>query len=703
MLSSRVPFIHWVHAHVHCVKHVRTIRLSTSFSTVNSSMSSPVSLDVRPIPCHSIGDGSRCLRDVMHVRSTHTLPMVGLLTRSRALLPWSCDIFTTTTRLLHRADVQHARSSFVTNTAGTTVRMSDDPNTSSLPASSTVCRNENTAHIAQEGKQAHGDGADDRADIPGTQIMAHSVATACHDVSAPPHPSAMRGTPIQMDHGGVGSSGIEKSDTGAHVCRRDSAPCIVATARDVVGEVYLHEIANTLEERRQQRRDKMFDSMIVFEGGCLSDHDMLGDRLIMRDFVHFALYHKKWGYHPKLFRKYRQWMTSGYFDPIPFAALRNQYDFERCVAKIHESTPGFISPTQLFQPYYGWVLAEYLVTTVRAKFDPREPLVVYDVGAGTGALALSILDYLAENFPAEYARCEYHVLEQNPYLIQTLRNKLVHHYHHVHIHHLSVLNWRALERRRCVVIAIELMSSMPHDCIVWDGQGCCNEEWIVFGTRNNLATASEKHFNVTDPVILRYLRYLNWMHEESFHHLQLLCVTDGRVTVDSQPHESIEINRKDSLVMMISKLWWVASPFNTAWLPTAQMLFLEMLAHYFPRHHLFAVDWSSVRQGLVGVNGPVVQVKMRIAKDLYLRRPLDTFCNNAGMNDLCFPTDFDHLGILYQNICGEKDTSCMSHPEFWRVHGGDKSALFTTKSGFNPLLEDFSQLHVFTSHHPAEL
>lgn len=115
----------------------------------------------------------------------------------------------------------------------------------------------------------------------------------------------------------------------------------------------------------------------------------------MRDYIHFALYNSKYGYFPRLCRKYRAEMTSGYFDPIPWGSLRNEQDYELSVNAIHKSTPAFVTPTQLFQPYYGWVLAEYLVTTYRAKFDPREPLVIYDVGAGTGALALSILDYLA--------------------------------------------------------------------------------------------------------------------------------------------------------------------------------------------------------------------------------------------------------------------------------------------------------------------
>ncbi|KAG5505498.1 hypothetical protein GH5_03527 [Leishmania sp. Ghana 2012 LV757] len=485
---------------------------------------------------------------------------------------------------------------------------------------------------------------------------------------------------------------------------RNGAPSVVSSRNDISSEARLDEIVALLEEKRLGRQRKLFEDMLVFEGGAVADHPSLGTSLIMRDFVQFALYHNKWGYYPKLFRKYRQLMTTGYFDPIPFASLRSQHDYERYVAKLHESTPGFVTPTQLFQPYYGWVLAEYLITTHRAKFDPREPLIVYDIGAGTGALALSMLDYLAEHFPDLYATCEYHAVEQNPHLIQVLRNKLIHHYHHVNIHHLSVLNWRQLEKRRCVVLAVELFSGMPHDCVLWDQEAVVSEHWFGFQQHDNLATVHERYYALQDPIILRYLRYLNWMQEESFHNLKVLCLTGGRETLDAPKRRSIEPNMADSTTSIVTKMAYIMSPLHTAWLPTAQMVFLEMLAQYFPRHHLFAADWSSVRQALPGVNGPVLQVKLRVAKDIYLRKSADALHANAGMVDICFPTDFDHLSTVYTSICGAlKEVESMRHPVFWQTHGGNKTALFTTRSGYNPLLEDFQQFHVFTSHHPPEL
>lgn len=482
-----------------------------------------------------------------------------------------------------------------------------------------------------------------------------------------------------------------------------SGPKIV-TSNFGVGNRSISELAFKEEEKRVARQKRLFEDLVVFDGGSLADHDSFGDRLIMRDFVHFALYHRKWGYYPKLFRKYRELMTSGFFDPVPFGSLRSQNDYEMYLGKIHETTPSFITPTQLFQPYYGWVLAEYVVGTMRAKFDPSEPLVIYEVGAGTGVLANNFLDFLAEHHRDVYERCEYHVIEQNPILIPILRNRLIHHYHHVKVHNISILNWREMDPRRCFVIGLELFSGMPHDCIVWSGDASTAELWFDFPQRDNLSSVVDRYLPAKDPVLLRYLRYLNWLQEDSFHSLKVLCMTGGRENIDpSRWDNGVEPGMHDPLHLVLTKTFNVHNPFRTAWLPTASMLMLEVLAQYFPRHHSFFADWSSVQSNLPGWNGPVCQTKMRLAKDFYVRRAVDTLNSNAGMVDICFPTDFTHLQTVYKNICGEhKEIVNMTHPDFWKTFGGDKTSLFCTKSGFNPIIEDFRQFHVFSSHHPAE-
>lgn len=464
------------------------------------------------------------------------------------------------------------------------------------------------------------------------------------------------------------------------------------------------ELAQEEEERRVARQEHLFEDMLVFKGGAIADHDTLGTRMLMRDFVHYSMFHYKWGYYPKLARKYRELMTSGFYDPIPFGQLRNQADYEEYVARVSEASPTFATPPALFQPYYGWVLAEYMITVMRSKFHPSEPLIIYEVGAGAGTLAVSILNFLAEQYPDVYAQCEYHCIELSSYAIPVLRKRLVHHYHKAHIHHISIHNWRNLEPRRCFVLGVELLSNMPHDNIVWADDGSSYETYMYFEQDNNLATATERWEATTDPLILRYLRYSNWMKEESYNALRVLCLTDGQNVTLKPKYHRMEPTIYDPWIEAMTKSLNVHNPFRVAWLPTGSTVMLETLAEFFPRHHALFADWGSVQGGINGFQGPLVQAKIRIAKNLYARRMCDNLTTNGGMVDLCFPTDFDRMVDTYRNICGEhKEITNMTHPDFWKTFGGEKTSLFTTRSGYNPMIEDFGVFNVFATHHPAEM
>lgn len=473
----------------------------------------------------------------------------------------------------------------------------------------------------------------------------------------------------------------------------------------VFNEDRVVELARAEEERRVARVEKLFENLLVFDGGAIRDHETVGRTMIQRDFVNYAMYHYKWGYYPKLCMKYRELMTIGFHDPVPFGSLVGQQDYEEYASRVSSQTPTFATPASLFQPYYGWAVAEYMITTMRAKFHPDEPLIIYDVGAGSGNLALSILDFLAEQYPDIYERCEYHCIDLSKYMIPVQRKKLIHHMNHVHIHHISIHNWREVEPRRCFVLAMEVMSNMPHDRITWADEGSSYEQWIEFDEIDNLSMAREKLYQTKDPLILRYLRCANWLQEESYHELRTLSLTDGNTTVTVPKYgPMLEPDLRDNSFLVLTKAMAVHNPFRIAWLPIGQYVMLEVLSEFFPRHHAFFADWNRVTTPIMGINGPVLQAKIRVSREQFIRISADQLCQNAGSVDICFPTDFDVLTDTYRNICGEhKEVMNMSHPDFWKTHGGEKTSIFTTRTGFNPLLEDFGAFSVFATNHPAEM
>lgn len=456
-------------------------------------------------------------------------------------------------------------------------------------------------------------------------------------------------------------------------------------------------------KRLELRRQKLYDDMLVFEGGSIDDRETLGKLQIFRTFVHFSLYHKKWGYWPKMFRKYKDLTTSGFFDPIPFGSLRNEQDYSEYILKVNERAPTFVTPPALFQPYYGWVFAEYLIGVYRAKFSPNEPLVIYEVGAGTGAFAEQVLNFLAEFHPKIYELCEYHLIEMNPNQVQLQRSRLIHHYHRCKIHNISIHNWREVEMRRCFVVGIQVLSSMPHDEVCWTRDGACFEKWMAFLIPDDLSSNTDRFLQARDPVILRYLRCLNWMREDTFHTLKVLCQTGGRENIDPVRYETLEADMYESSNESFHKIISSLNPFKKAFLPTGAFLMWEVLAEYFPRHHALFTDCNSVDAPLGGYNSPVVQGKYRVSKSLYLRKVGSSIGENCGLVDICFPTDFDHLNTVYKAVCGnDKEIVNMPHPQFWKTFGGEKTSIFTTKSGWNPMMNDFGNFNVFSSHHPGD-
>jgi len=517
---------------------------------------------------------------------------------------------------------------------------------------------------------------------PGTQ---RPVATALREAPNALSLPSILGTTTSAAHSSLSPTPLNES------------PSLTAPRNETVA------LAMACEEKRVAREKQWLEDLVVFQGGAIKDHPSFGRYMIMRDFLHHALYHPRWGYHPKMQKKYKSLVTTGFFEPLAFSATRGRQDYEACVEKLQESTPTFITTSQLFQPVYSWVYCEYMLHTMRAKFHPGEPLVIYEFGAGGGAFAQHFLDFLAEHHADVYATCEYHLLELSPVMIELQRSKLIHHANRVRMHNISLYNWTEMETRRCFVVALDVLSQMPHDLIVWTKDGACYQQHIEFKEKDNLGNARDRWEPATDPLILRYLRYSLMLQEQSMHALKVLCLTDGRDNIDPPRWKSIEPTLYDPTTVVLSKVFAMHNPFRQMWVPTGQLLMFETMAKYFPRHHAVLGDWNTVMQPISGYNGPVVQCKLRLTKDFFLRRATDHFLANAGMVDVCFPTDFEQMKILYNNVCGqEKEIGLSTHPEFFATHGGDKTQLFNTKTGWNPLLEDLKLYSVFTSHHPAE-
>lgn len=121
--------------------------------------------------------------------------------------------------------------------------------------------------------------------------------------------------------------------------------------------------------------------------------------LLLREFIRQSLYHPTSGYFTRSPHVVGQLPSH----PLPFKSfyLKNQYDMH--VRKVYDSLQvSWLTPSELFFPYYGHSVARFILDRHVPKLRPEEPLEIFEVGAGGGASARSILDFLMTHRSVSY-------------------------------------------------------------------------------------------------------------------------------------------------------------------------------------------------------------------------------------------------------------------------------------------------------------
>jgi Putative S-adenosyl-L-methionine-dependent methyltransferase len=115
----------------------------------------------------------------------------------------------------------------------------------------------------------------------------------------------------------------------------------------------------------------------------------------------------------------------------------------------------------LRQPYYGHAIAQCLVSEYLLKYFPYEDLVIYEMGAGNGTLALNILDFLKEAHPEVYERTRYRIIEISSHLAEIQRSTLQSH-SMVEVYNQDVFQWKQQVPEPCFFLAMEVVVRIYH-------------------------------------------------------------------------------------------------------------------------------------------------------------------------------------------------------------------------------------------------
>nr|XP_017230726.1 PREDICTED: uncharacterized protein LOC108205317 isoform X2 [Daucus carota subsp. sativus] len=119
---------------------------------------------------------------------------------------------------------------------------------------------------------------------------------------------------------------------------------------------------------------------------------LVGDSpILVRDFIHSALYNPDHGYFSK------QSSSVGVLDQaIKFHNLQGRKAYMKHLDNIYKQHDvSWFTPVELFKPWYAHGIAEAILRTANLSV----PLKIYEIGGGSGTCAKGIMDYMMLNAP----------------------------------------------------------------------------------------------------------------------------------------------------------------------------------------------------------------------------------------------------------------------------------------------------------------
>lgn len=351
--------------------------------------------------------------------------------------------------------------------------------------------------------------------------------------------------------------------------------------------------------------------------------------MLVRDFIQDSLYNPNYGYFSK---------RAEIFSPVEsinFNEIAEAAEFDATVARLYReydesSDPRDIAgrqvwhtPTELFKPYYGQAIAQCLVSEYLLKYYPYEDLVIYEIGAGNGTLALNVLDFLREHYPDAYDRTQYHIVEISPRLAERQRKLLLPRHPMVKINNQDIFSWSSPVAMPCYFLAIEVVDNFAHDALRYSLNGLKPYQGLIaISSNGNIQEAWEP---AQDPLILKYLAYRN-------------------ITKHKAPQ--IASSRFQPYLYQLRRLLPFAPNLTEPeYIPTKLMTLFELLAQKFPLHRLLLTDFYHLPDSVPGYNAPVVQTRLK-----NVMVPCSTLAVQPGYFDIFFPTSFETMRDIYEAI-----------------------------------------------------
>ncbi|XP_027120253.1 protein arginine methyltransferase NDUFAF7 homolog, mitochondrial-like isoform X1 [Coffea arabica] len=408
-----------------------------------------------------------------------------------------------------------------------------------------------------------------------------------------------------------------------------------------------------------------------------STHHFVGDTpILVRDFIHAALYDPKHGYFSQRSRSVGVLESS-----INFNKLGGQKAYMQLLDKVYKQNEvSWFTPAELFKPWYAHGIAESILRTANLSV----PLKIYEIGGGSGTCAKGIMDYLKLNAPTRvYNSLTYISIEISSSLAKKQMETVgavQSHLSRFRVECRDAANrsgWGEADQQPCWVIMLEVLDNLPHDIIYSRDQfSPWMEVWVE--KQAERSELCELYKPVEDQLISSCMEILD-LEKES----------DGRTSAS-----------------LVRNVWAKVFPKpRRCWLPTGCLKLLEVLHGALPKMSLIASDFSYLPDVTVpGERAPLVSSK-RDGKSFDHKSYMDA----KGDADIFFPTDFWLLERMDHHCSGwlkpdqdksskkgkKRRTLTLDTSSFMEEFGLPSKT--RTKDGYNPLLDDFKNTKIYLS------
>lgn len=323
------------------------------------------------------------------------------------------------------------------------------------------------------------------------------------------------------------------------------------------------------------------------------------------------------------------------------------------------------TPTELFKPHYANIIAQHCIDE-RSSSDV--PLVIYELGAGSGALAQSVLNYVEEHHPDIYATMSYNIVEISDRLATQQSRRLENHIQagKVQVHRKDFMQWDRDVSEECTVIALEVLDNLSHDVIRYSTSTL--QPYQSYVSIDSTGDMHELFAPITDPLIAEYLSLYSKLRP-------------NQPAPSSPSYTSLIPNVLRAPLANNFPLYPNLTPPH--YIPTTSLSLLKTLSKHFTNHRFLTSDFHSLPEAIQGLNGPVVQTRIK-GKMV----PVGKYTVLQGYFDIFFPTDFELLKDMYRSIVvvnDEKKTNLFSHAGFLERYE-ELSKGCELKDGSNPML-----------------